>query len=369
MIEGHGDDAWKYKVTINADFSTNVWHGGLNAGLQAHLQDTIATITHYPEAAAQTLQGEAAANYGVRSDQVLVTNGATEAIYLIAQAFRPLPPDRNASSHKKWLPAGGIPASTTILTPAFSEYEDACRGQGVSIQRQPWTSVTAETRFADGLVFCCNPNNPTGATLPVTLLRQLIQTHSETIFVVDESYIEFTRATKSILPLLDRYHNLLILRSLTKSCCIPGLRIGFAIGGHEIISQLRACKMPWSVNQLAIEAARYIFRHPQSFALPLDRLLDDTARWQKELQAATGWRIHDTDTHYFLVEIGDSSRPMAPFTAAALKFHLVSRHGLLIRDASNFYGLTPFHFRVACQSPDHNQLLTDALRQCSRTGI
>ena len=342
MIEGHGDDAWKYKVTIHADFSSNVWYGGLNAGLQAYLQDRIATITHYPEAGAQTLQTEAAANYGIRPDQVLVANGATEAIYLVAQAFR----------HKK---------AATILTPAFSEYEDACLGQGLAIQRQPWTEVTAYTRFPDGLVFCCNPNNPTGASLPITLLRQLIQTNPEAIFVVDESYIEFTRATQSLLPSLADHDNVLILRSLTKSCSIPGLRIGFALGHPDIIRRLRMGKMPWSVNQLAIEAALYIFRHPQPFALPLDQLLDDTTRWRKELLTATGWHIFDTDTHYFLVS--------SPFIAAALKQHLIDRHGLLIRDASNFADLTPYHFRVACQSPAHNQLLTDALQQCYRTGI
>ena len=381
MIEGHGDDAWQYKITIKADFSSNIWHGGLNPGLEQHLKKGISSITHYPEAGAQTLRSAAAAAYGVAPDQVLVANGATEAIYLVAQAFR----------HKK---------IATILTPSFAEYADACRLHGLDIRQQSWATVTAESRFAENLVFCCNPNNPTGTAMPLAQLQQLVHDNPRALFAIDESYIEFTRATQSFLPSLAGHHNVLLLRSLTKSCCIPGLRIGFAIAHPDLIRQLYNYKMPWSVNRLAIEAALYIFRHPQQFVLPLDQLLATTASFRHALQEATGWLVHATDTHYFHIDThnadpasgptatlpsdrwrpspSDRERPSAlgarptsarPISAADLKAYLVYNHGLLIRDAANFEGLTPLHFRVACQSADHNQLLTDALRQCSRTGI
>jgi len=360
MIEGHGDDAWQYKTAIRADFSSNVWHGPLDPGLLAHLQNKIATVTHYPDPAAQSVQGMAADSYGLQADQVLVTNGAIEGIYLIAQAFR----DRTATIRDR---------SATILTPAFSEYEDACRLQGLDIHLQPWDTITNGTRFPDnGLVFLCNPNNPTGSALPLDQLQRLIHGNPQSLFVIDESYIEFTRSATSLIACLPAYPNALILRSLTKSCRIPGLRIGFVLGHREKIRTIRECKMPWSVNRLAIEAAGYIFCHRQRFALPLDQLLADTVAWRNQLHKATGWRIYPTTTHYFLVEITSPSTAASPpphFTAAALKRHLVKEHGLLIRDAANFKGLTPGHFRVACQSPDHNQLLTEALRQCSQTGL
>lgn len=341
MLEGHGDDAWKYNIPIKADFSSNVWHGQLNAGLQAFLQERIATITHYPEVDARTLQAEAAAAYGVGMDEVLVTNGATEAIYLVAQAF-----------------SGG---SATILIPAFAEYEDACRLFGLQVRLQGCPTVKEDDLFSTDLVFLCNPNNPTGLAFPG--LRELLTNNPQSLFVIDESYIEFTNATTSLLPFLADHPNALVLRSLTKSCRIPGLRIGFALGQAGNISLLRRLKMPWSVNQLALEAASYIFRHPEQFVLSLAQLLDLTTAWRKELQEVTGWRVHNTDTHYFLIETP------ATFTAAKLKLYLVTRHGLLIRDAANFRGLTPHHFRVACQSPLQNQLLTATLIQCSQTGL
>ncbi len=332
MMEGHGDDAYKYNVTIRADFSSNVRHGALDAGLLAHLQSAIAGVTHYPEAGAQSLQAAAAVAYVVGQEQVLVTNGATEAIYLIAQAFRQL--------------------KATIYIPAFAEYEDACRIQGMDLVFRDWEELREGKVEEEGLVFLCNPNNPTGAALPLEFLRQ----HPNTLFVVDESYIEFTRTTTSLVPAL--YPNVLVLRSLTKSCRIPGLRIGLVLGHEDLVSQLRACKMPWSVNRLAIEAGLYIFKNKQEFAVPVEQLLADTARWRDELKAATGWTVHETDTHYFLIE-----------TPAPLKMHLLTRYGLLVRDASNFRGLGPNLIRVACQAPEHNQLLTEALRECSQTGL
>ena len=342
MLEGHGDDIWKYR-DIRANFSSNVLYGPLDAGLQTYLQERIAMVTHYPEVDARTLQATAASAYEVGTDQVLVTNGATEAIYLAAQAF-----------------FGG---SATIITPTFSEYEDACRLFGLQVRLQSWETVKEDELFSTDLVFLCNPNNPTGLLFSPDRLKKLLQGNPQSLFVIDESYIEFTGTAASLLHSLAENPNALVLRSLTKSCRIPGLRIGFAVGQAARISLLRRLKMPWSVNQLALEAASYIFCHPQPFALDVPSLLKAAARWRRELQLTTGWRVHDTDTHYFLMETP------AAFTAAELKLYLVNNHGLLIRDAANFRGLTPHHFRVACQSSAENQLLTDALCQCSQTGL
>ncbi|HXB91651.1 MAG TPA: aminotransferase class I/II-fold pyridoxal phosphate-dependent enzyme [Puia sp.] len=362
MIQGHGDDGYRYKEPIRADFSSNVRYGELDAELERHLRERIGDVTHYPDPGGERLQQLAANAWGVDPDQVLVTNGAIEAIYLVAQMFR-----ASVSSNP----------SSTIFTPAFSEYEDACRLQGMDIHLLPWdglfTQVPAPLGLAPyrlaapGLVFIGNPNNPTGRALPAEVLKKLVYENPHCFFIIDESYIEFTVATKSLLPLLGSYPNCILLRSLTKSCRIPGLRLGFVIADSGIVNILRRYKIPWSVNRLAIEAGMFIFNHPSRFSVSPDPLLAATAIWRRQLQEATGWVIHPSDTHYFLVEISGAAAP--PFTAAALKEWLVRQHGLLIRDAANFHGLGPYHFRVACQSPGYNQLLTDALRQCINTGI
>lgn len=343
MINGHGDDRYQYAGEIRADFSSNTWYGGPEPGLLTYLQGNIAAIDHYPEPGAEGLQRIISLNYGLEAEQVLVTNGATEAIYLIAQAFRN--------------------QTATILVPAFAEYEDACRIHGLDTQFMPWNELTAETKFTTSLVFICNPNNPTGAALNITILEQLMLHHPHCRFVIDEAYIDFTYATTSLLPVIMQYKNGVLLRSLTKTCCIPGLRIGYIVAGSAFMQSLRNLKMPWSVNRIAIEAGYYIYRNKQKVALPLERLLKETAVLQQILHAVTGWDIRPSSTHYFLVKTTNN------ITAAALKQWLVQEHGILIRDAANFRGLTPFYFRIACQQPEHNQLLIEALKQCSHTGI
>ena len=342
MIGGHGDDAWKYAVPIRADFSSNVLYGGLDAGLREHLRSAIGGVTHYPEAGAESLQVAAAAAYGVEVESVLVTNGATEAIYLIAQAFREL--------------------AATVVGPTFAEYEDACRIQGMVVRWVDGRRLHEEyledgpLRFDEGIVFICHPNNPTGSVLPLSELLAMVDRWPQALFVVDESYIGFTRAMESVVAACRP--NVLVLKSLTKSCRIPGLRVGFLVGPPALVGRVGACKMPWSVNRLAMEAGLYVFAHPADFVLPVESLLAATAEWRRELAAATGWRIYETDTPYFLFE-----------GQAGLKEWLVQRHGLLVRDAANFRGLGPGYFRVACQSAAKNNLLTEALRECSRNGI
>jgi len=150
MIEGHGDDAWKYATAIRADFSSNVLYGSLDAGLLTQLQQALAAVTHYPEAGAQSLQRAAAKAYGVSAGSVLVTNGVTEAIYLIAQVFR----RRQA----------------VVYTPAFAEYEDACGVQGMNVVFRDWAELRSGVLPGSGLVFLCNPNNPTGWTVSLDAL-------------------------------------------------------------------------------------------------------------------------------------------------------------------------------------------------------
>jgi len=345
MITGHGDDGYLYTQGdtqgIRANFSSNTWYGGPAPGLTAYLKERLSVIGHYPEPGAESLQRALAEEQGCDEQQLMVTNGATEAIYLLAQAFRG--------------------QTATILLPSFSEYGDACRLQDIHTSEMSWDELTADTRFDTALVFICNPNNPTGQALPPDTLQRLLYNSPRSCFVIDEAYMAFTTAAVSIAADRGGPDNYILLRSLTKDCCIPGLRLGYAWASADRLRPLRHYRMPWSVNALALEAGHYICRHPEQFRLPLEGLLQETALLQQQLQAATGWKIGHSSTHYFLF------RTDGKMNAAALKQYLLRTQGILIRDASNFPGLDPYTCRVSCQSPAHNQLLIQALTQCSNT--
>jgi len=329
MLNGHGDDRTLFNKPIIADFSSNVYYDGMSAGLQQHLAGKLLKINNYPEVNAHSLQQALAGWHHCDASQVLVTNGATEAFYLIGHTFRN--------------------KTATVIVPAFAEYEDACRANDIEVRYQRWEEMT--DTFETDLVWFGNPNNPTGAVLPVSQVKQLLVKNAETVFVVDEAYIDFTTAPVSMVPFLNEYSNLIIVKSLTKTYSIPGLRLGYLLSSNEIINKVLAYKMPWSVNTLALEAGIYITNNKTAF--PIGRLLDDAKQLIQQMRNID-IAVFDTNTTFCLCKLKHR-------TAAELKAYLINEHGILIRDASNFKSLGPAYFRVASQLPEHNTLLVNAI--------
>jgi threonine-phosphate decarboxylase len=334
MLHGHGDDAYRYQHKIEADFSTNVWYGGEPAGLKEHLFGQWPMIKKYPEVVAESLGEQVARHHQVKPGEVLVTNGTTESIYLLAQVFRG--------------------KRTTITIPAFAEYEDACRMHQHAVDFLPWEELATIPLLQTDLLFICNPNNPTGSVF--LALEELLVKNPQTLFIVDEAFIEFTLSLETAIPLLHHYPNLLILRSMTKAFAIPGLRLGYVVAHENLIHQLKGFKSPWSVNALAIAAGRFIFDHLPHLQVPVDQLLRDKEDFAARLQQEAGVTVYPSHTHFFLAQTTQG-------TAAQLKHYLIDQSGLLIRDAGNFRGLSPQHFRVATLAPAQNHLLIVALAQ------
>lgn len=336
MILGHGDDSYLYNETIIANFSSNVFYEGIPMGLKEHLSQHWDEIARYPEANAQSLQKALAHWHQLEDQQILVTNGATEAFYLIAHFLQ-----------KK---------SATIIIPSFAEYEDACSVHGVPLDFIEWSSINKTTRFTTEAVFLGNPNNPTGLRFSKEMISSLLENNPNTLFIIDEAYVDFTSEIISIIHEINRFPNLILVKSLTKAYAIPGLRLGYIISQEQNINAISKNKMPWSVNTFAIEAGKFIVKNAKNLALPLETLLADTSDFISALQQIENIEVHPSSTNFFLCRTKVK-------TAAALKEYLLSENQLLVRDASNFRSLSSQHFRIATQTPTQNQLLINAIKQ------
>ena len=143
---------------------------------------------------------------------------------------------------------------------------------------------------------------------------------------------------------------------MTKEFAIPGLRIGYITGPASLLSRIRKCRMPWAVNQLAIEAAHYLLGHKSYYLLDLDALMKERERMARELSAIDGITVYPSDTHILLCRIEGT-------TASQLKDFLANNHGILIRDASNFQGLDEHYFRIAVQTFEENTYLLNILKE------
>ncbi len=333
MIHGHGDDTYQF-AEIKANFSSNVYQQLDLSGLEQCLCQNISAIHSYPEPDAKSLTQWIARKEKVAPAHVCVTNGATEAIYLIAQAF-------------------GKGCKTAVLSPVFSEYADACAIHGHQIT--PIFSLDDLSREAD-LVWLCNPNNPTGEVYAQEKLLQWVQLYPQTCFVMDHSYAAFTPHKLSEVSEIIQYPNIILLHSMTKYFAIPGLRLGYMCAHANLINKVGRFRMPWSVNQMALKAGEYLLQNEDKLQIDLSTLLTQTRQLQQDLSQISQLEVFPGQTHYFLVRLRNKR------TAAALKSYLADEHHILIRDAANFVGLDATYFRVASQTPAHNALLVAAIR-------
>lgn len=323
MINGHGDDIFKYK-DIRMNFSSNVYNHFDHTGLFEYLTNRMPSVVNYPEPSPRSLETEIATMLGIEPENVMVTNGATEAIYLIAQTFRG--------------------STSTIITPTFSEYADACRLHGHAIG------------LGGSIYWLCNPNNPTGTVTPKEELLAKIEKHPDVTFVIDASYAPFTHEPLLSASEAAGHPNVLMLYSMTKEFAIPGLRLGYMTGSESLLDPIRRQRMPWSVNQIAIDAGHYLIHHREEFAFDLDALIAERDYVTKRLKSLGIIDVWPSDTHILLCKLRFGY-------ASALKDYLAKEHGILIRDASNFEGLDRTFFRIAVQTRTENEALINAIEQ------
>lgn len=334
MLHGHGDDGYRYPGPLRANFSSNVRPGGVPPALRRHLSEQLDRAGTYPEAAAEGLTALLAAQHRVAPDEILVTNGAVAAIYLVAQAWRG--------------------AHSAVIVPTFSEYADAAQ-----IEQQSLAFITRDDfalgRFgAATLVWLCNPNNPTGEVFSRDQLLDTIDRHPAVTFVVDQAYAAFCAEAPLAATDATSRPNLVLLHSLTKEFGIPGLRLGYLVTARPTRARLARVSTPWAVNALALAAGEFCARHPAEVALPAAELLQETAQLRTAIATVPGLRPRPTATAFFLVEL-------ARGTAQQLKEWLVREHRLLVRDAGNFHGLAVPAVRVATQTAEENRWLEEAL--------
>ena len=143
MIEGHGDDLYRYGELVKMNFSSNIYQHADHSALKAHLAEHLDLINNYPAPRPRLLEKLIARKEGISPEAVMVTNGSTEAIYLIAQLFH----------H----------SASIIPQPTYNEYADACRIFGHIISYENTEELT--TLPADRVYWICNPNNPSGNVL------------------------------------------------------------------------------------------------------------------------------------------------------------------------------------------------------------
>ena len=206
------------------------------------------TLRLYPDPDAADLTGAIAKAYGVKEEQVFTGVGSDEVLALSFLAFfnsgKPvLFPDITYLFYDVWAELYGIPYKTVRLDDNFIIH-------------------TEDYKQENGGIVIANPNAPTGVLKDLAFIEDLLEYNKDSVVIIDEAYIDYAGEGTSALPLIDRYDNLLVVRTTSKSRALAGMRIGYAFGSPELIGYLRDIKFSfnsYTMSRAALAAGTAAF--------------------------------------------------------------------------------------------------------------
>lgn len=297
------------------DFSTNTnvltWPG--------YTLDVAGLSSRYPDPECTALREIISLREGVPMSRILFTNGVNQAIFLLSEIF-----------------ADG----TAIFQPCYTEYSRAFT------ESQDIFTLSDAGKFQH--VAICNPVNPTGRFIPD--LSRVIAGNPQTVFTVDEAYVDFLRG--HVPERLCDFPNAVILRSLTKVFPLSGARIGYVITDEKIIEAMKSRLPSWSVNAFAQELALRFLADVEFLRRTREFYRQNTPAFMAGFREA-GFDVVDSDTHYFLVRVDDDVETVR---------RLLTR-GMAVRHTRNFTGFCGGYVRVATRFPEENMRLIAAMKE------
>ncbi len=221
---------------------------------------------------------------------ILFTAGCTEGIDLLVRTF--CEPSIDAIS---------------VLTPAIPLFEDIAKKNNVGVTRVfleggDFNIIPDQRPISSKITFVCNPNNPVGSVISKKELERLLQ-GSKAIVAVDETYIDFSEEDSSV-SLIDRYKNLVVLRSFSKSWGLAGLRAGSIIAHKEVIDLVRRAQLPFSVSTPALEGIEYSLKEINEINEALIKIKEERTRVYDALKNIDSIeRVFQSFTNFILLKI------------------------------------------------------------------
>lgn len=348
----HGGDWAGYEARYGGpplDFSANISPLGLPEGVRSAVIRSLAQAERYPDPLCRALGGAVAQAEGVDPGWVLCGNGAADLIYRVVLAKRP----RRA----------------LVTAPAFSEYEAAldlvrCQTDRFPLREEEDFGLCEGFLEAVGpdtdMVFLCQPNNPTGRTVPRPLLTAVLERcrSVNALLVVDECFCDFLDDPGgfTMTGLLGKYDNLLILKAFTKLYAMAGLRLGYCLcSDRAMLDAMRGAGQPWAVSGpaqaagiAALGETEYVRAVRALIRTQRPRLADELSR--------LGLRVVPGEANYLL------------FYSPTPLVQPLRERGILLRDCGNYHGLCDGWYRAAVRTGEENDRLTAALEEILKEG-
>lgn len=267
------------------------------------------TLRLYSDPESSALTAAVAARYGVSPSQVLMTNGSDEILNFAFMAFGDARhgfvfPDITYGFYPVFAAVNAVPFREIPLRDDFTiDVRDYCGvGQNIVI---------------------ANPNAPTGLLLPVAQIEEIVRSNPEHVVIIDEAYIDF--GGESCVPLVEKYDNLLVTQTFSKSRSLAGARLGFGIGCPALIQDLNTIKYstnPYNVNRMTAAAGAAAIADDAYYRENARIIAENRAFTQRELQKR-GFAVLDSAANFLFAK--------APFADGETLYRRLKERGILIR--------------------------------------
>ena len=325
------------------DFSANINPLG-SPPLEKLVFEELKKIGHYPDNSYRNFRRAAGKFVNVGMECIVPGNGSSELIRLFAECC---------------IEEGDM---ALVPTPSFGEYTNQSLLAGADVKKvnigEDGLPLLSKADLEKAkLLFFCNPNNPTGKLLTADQVMNLVERceDAETFLLVDEAFIELSRPQESVAALAPHREFLFVMRSMTKSFGVPGLRLGFGVTNETLATILNRVRIPWSIGSIAAAAATYLLGcddHLQRSRL----VIKEELAWLESALHGLGLRPLPSTVNFILVNIEPSG-----LTSDVLAKRTMQER-VLVRDCQSF-GLGKSYIRVAVRSRSENERLIAALER------
>lgn len=295
-------------------------------------------LKNYPDRKSTELKEVIAKSYNCNPQYVIPAAGTTEAIYSLPELFlRPL-----------------------LLAPTYSDYEDAFSKKEINVQKMIFSFLMSEgiedavEKLSDinwDILVIVNPNNPTGEYIELDEIEILLKKFTDRIILVDEAYQETGEDCQSSLNLVSKYSNLLVLRSLTKSYGLPGVRCGWVGASGDLANRFCNALKPWQIGKLDEALFIKVLENKKEYVKQWKKILCQKDLMIKKLTHAN-IRVYSGRAPFFLLDVENASE---------IRLKLLEKFHIHVRDCTSF-GLDNY-IRIMPGTEEANNRLISAILQ------
>lgn len=333
----HGGDVYTHQGLM--DFSVNVNPFGPSEKVLDALEKSVREIGQYPDSQSRRLRKALAEDLKIPEKCLIFGNGAAELIFLLTQAVRP--------------------KRAVVTAPAFAEYRQALMAvdcQLIEYTLKEENGFVLKEDYLDlltddvDLIFLCSPDNPTGTVIEKELLQNIHKrcVEKQILFVLDECFLDFLTGEPQMRGLTPSPY-LFLLRAFTKMHAMPGIRLGYGItSNEELLQNMEEKRQPWSVSCMAQAAGLAAIGQKDRVVMTREYVQKERT-WMEDTLTKIGVTFFPSKANYILFK--------SPFDM----FEELKERGFLIRDCSNYPGLTQGFYRIAVKKREQNQALLHAI--------